>query len=273
MSEELTDYEVMQAGSHKVLKAVLKGVVIALIVFVFGAVLIRSIVRIPEKHILYSDTLKAWLCDNDGVDVYYQKPADSLNRNKDNTFQFAVSDLYYFPQTHQLQITVRYNNSVLDDAKEKYNLSKRPADEDFRYALLFEDKSMITEYSYASYSRGGYRFVYLLFDNVDLDQYTAVRYEPSDAAITASDGRIIAHETEENGKKILYETDENGDAKVYARTFVSLETCLSGHIDFTDPLSSLMIFNRLYDFKRMDNYDKYIDYKGRLPIFKVNDEG
>ncbi len=269
MAEEYTDYEGMQANSHKVLKTVLKIILIALILFVFGAILIRSCMRKPQKHILYSDALKTVLSEDGDVDIYYQTPYDSINRNDAGTFQFSISDCYYIPKTRQLQVTVRYNLAVLEDAKEKYSLKETPKDDCFDYSLLFEDGERITDYSYSSYISGRYRFIYLLFDNVDLDEYTLVHYDPSDAAVTDSSGKIIAHETDSNGKNILYETDENGNAKVYTRTFVSLETYYTDDVDYTkQPLSSLLVFNRMYNFERVNNYNKLIDFDGKFPIFK-----
>lgn len=270
MAEEYTDYEGMQANSHKVLKTVLKIIVIALILFVYGAVMIRSCARKPEKHILYSEALKAELDEHGDVDIYYQSPYDKINRNDEGTFQFSISDCYYIPATKQLQVTVRYNLAVLNDVKDKYGLKEAPADDCFDYSLLFEDGVRELSYSYSSYISGRYRFIYLLFDNVDLDEYTSVHYEPEDAAITASNGRIIAHETDANGKNILYETDENGDAKVYTRTFVSLETYYIDDVNYSkQPLSSLMVFNRLYNFERVNDYKKLIDFDGKFPVTRV----
>lgn len=269
MAEEYTDYEGMQQNSHKVLKTVLKIILIALIIFVFGAILIRSCMRRPQKHILYSDALKTVLETDGYVDIYYQSPYDKINRNDDGTFQFSISDCYYIPKTHQLQVTVRYNLAVLKDAQEKYSLKETPVDDCFDYSLLFEDGERITNYSYSSYISGRYRFIYILFDNVDLDEYTLVNYTEDDAALTDSDGNILAHETDSYGKNILYETDENGLAKVYTRTFVSLETYYREDVNYSkQPLSSLMVFNRLYNFEKVSNYDKYIDYEGKFPIIK-----
>ena len=279
MAEEYTDYEGMRQNSHKVLKTVLKIVLIALILFILGAIIIRSCMRRTEKHILYSDALKTALEENGEVDVYYQTPHDSINRTKDGTFQFSISDVYYIQTTHQLQVTVRFNTAVLKDVKEKYALSEIPDENCFCYSLLLkenEDSDLggrITSYSYSADERGNYRFIYLLFDGVDLDEYTAVTYTPEDAAVTDAKGNIIAHETEENGKYILYETDENGAAKVYKYTFVSLETYYVYDADYSNgnaPLSSLLVFNRRYALDKVSDYKKYIDYAGKYKIIKVN---
>ena len=270
MAEEYTDYEGMQNNSHKVLKTVLKIILIAVIIFIFGAIFIRSCMRRPEKHILYSDALKSALEEDGDIDIYYQSPFDTINRNDDGTFQFSISDCYYIPKTHQLQVTVRYNLAVLNDAKEKYSLKETPSEDCFDYSLLFEDGGRITSYSYSSYISGRYRFIYLLFDGVDLDEYTLVSYSPEDAALTDKDGNILAHETDSYGKNILYETDEEGNAKVYNRTFVSLETYYIDDVNYNkQPLSSLLVFNRLYNFERVSDYDKYIDYDGKFPVIKA----
>ena len=89
--------------------------------------------------------------------------------------------------------------------------------------------------------------------------------------MTDSKGTIIAHETDENGRNILYETDESGQAKVYTRTFVSLETYYTGDVNYNKaPLSSLMVFNRLQNFTEVENYRRYVDTEGKFPIIKVN---
>ena len=279
MAEEYTDYEGMQHNSHKVLKTVLKILLIALILFILGAIIIRSCMRRTEKHILYSDELKAALEENGEVDVYYQTPHDSINRTKDGTFQFSISDVYYIQTTHQLQVTVRFNTSVLNDVKDRYALSDTPPENCFCYSLLFkEDENSelgdrITSYSYSMSERGNYRFIYLLFDGVDLDEYTSVYYTPESAAVTDTKGNIMAHETEENGKYILYETDEDGAAKVYKYTFVSLETYYVYDADYNNgdaPLSSLLVFNRRYALEKVSDYKKYIDYDGKFNIIKVS---
>lgn len=270
MAEELTEYEEMRKNSHPVLKTVLKAVLIALIIFVFGAVIIRSCVRRPEKHILYSEKLAAAMETGDPV-IYYQSPYDKINRNEYGTFQFSISDCYYIPDTKQLQVTLRYNRRTLENARDKYGLAETPDDDCFVHSLLFEDGERITSYSYSAYKSGGYRFVYLLFDGVDLDRFTLVSYSPEDAAVTDSKGTIIAHETDENGRNILYETDESGQAKVYTRTFVSLETYYTGDVNYNKaPLSSLMVFNRLQNFTEVENYRRYVDTEGKFPIIKVN---
>lgn len=271
MAQEYTDYEEMQKNSHKTLKTVLKIVITALIIFVYGAIMIRSCERKPQKHLLYSNALQTALAESGDIDVFYQNPYDKINRNDNGTFQFSISDCYYIPQTHQLQVTVRYNLAVLNDAKEKYSLKETPVDDCFDYSLLFEDGQRITDYSYSSYKTGRYRFIYLLFDGVDLDEYTLVYYSPEDAAVTDSDGKIIAHETDAYGKNVLYETDENGYAKVYNRTFVSLETYYIGDVNYNkQPLSSLMVYNRMYNFEKVSNYKDLIDFDGKYPITEIH---
>ncbi len=270
MAEEMTEYEQMRADSHPVLKAVLKGILIALIVFVFGAVFIRSCVRRPQKNLLLSEKLASAL-EQGEVTALYQSPYDKINRNEYGTFQFAVSDCFYIPATGQMQVTVRYNAKTLEDTKNKYGLKETPSEDCFAYSLLFDDGHRITSYGSASYTRGRYRFVYLLFDGVDLEEYTAVRYTASDAAIVDSKGNIIAHETDQNGRNILYETDEEGNAKVYRRTYVSLETYYEGDIDYKkQPLSSLLVFDRLYSYDRITDLDKYLDREGKFKIVYTN---
>ena len=272
MAEEYTEYEEMQKRSHPVLKAVLKGILIALIVFVFGAVLIRSCVRQPQKLLLASPELAAASADG-RVRILYQSPYDKINRNEYGTFQFAVSDCFYIPATKQLQVTVRYNKKTLQDTKDKYGLTKLPEDDCFAFSLLFDDGQRLTSHRYSTATRGRYIFVYLLFDGVDLEEYTPVAYTPADAAVTDREGNIVAHETDENGRSILYETDESGSAKVYVRTYVSLETYYSEDVNYNRiPLSSLLVFDRLYSCEELTDseIEKYLGRGNDLPLFNAS---
>ena len=120
---------------------------------------------------------------------------------------------------------------------------------------------------------GRYIFVYLLFDGVDLEEYTPVAYTPADAAVTDRQGNIVAHETDENGRSILYETDENGSAKVYVRTYVSLETYYSDDVNYNKiPLSSLLVFDRLYSCEELTDSEteKYLGRGKDLPLFNAS---
>ena len=254
--------------AKKTVKIVLRILFIALGISVYGIFLIRSCLRNPEKHILYTKELRA-AEESGGVTVYTQKPYDSINENEDGTFQFSIHDIYYIPETKQLQVTVRYNLAVLKDLQKEYNLAKKPEDDVFDYSLLLDDGTRLTSYQYAMKTTSRYRFKYIVFDNVDLEDFTLVKYTAENSAIVKSDGTIVAHETDDYGRTILYETDENGMAKVYTNMYVSIEIYYENDVNYNElPLASMIVFNRTYDYSKLDNYRSLIDYDGKLPVIR-----
>ena len=252
----------------KTVKTVLKILVIALGVMIYGIFLFRSCLRNPEKHILYTNELKTAL-GSGGVTVYTQKPYDSINENENGTFQFSIHDIYYIPETKQLQVTVRYNLAVLKDLQKEYNLAQKPEEDVFDYSLLLSNGDRVTAYQFATVTTSRYRFKYIVFDGVDLEDFKLVKYTAEDAAITNSSGRIIAHETDEYGRTILYETDENGMAKVYSNLYVSIEIYYENDVNYDAlPLASMIVFNRTYRYDVLGNYNDLIDYDGKLPVIR-----
>ena len=269
MEEEYEENAYNEQGkAGKTVKTVLKILFIALGITVYGIFLFRSCLRNPEKHILYTKELKAALGSGD-VTVYTQKPYDSINENEHGTFQFSIHDIYYIPETKQLQVTVRYNVAVLKDLKNEYGLLSVPEEDVFDYSLLLDSGTRLTSYQCASTSTSRYRFKYLVFDNVDLDDFTLKKYEPGDAAITNSEGRIVAHETDQYGRTVLYETDENGMAKVYTNTYVAIDVYYENDVDYEKlPLASMIVFNRTHNYEKLNNYKDLIDYDGKLPVVR-----
>lgn len=264
--EENAYGEPSRAG--KIVKTVFKTLFLALGITVFGIFILRSCLRRPEKHILYTNELKEAEAAG-GVTVYTQKPYDSINENESGTFQFSIHDIYYFPKTKQLQVTVRYNLAVMKDLQKKYGLLEPPSDDVFDYSLLLDSGTRLTSYQFSTLTTSRYRFRYIVFDNVDLEDFSLVKYTADDAAITNSEGRIVAHETDEYGRTILYETDENGMAKVYTNLYVSIEIYYENDVDYDDlPLASMIVFNRTYNYEKLDNYKSLIDYDGKLPIIQ-----
>ena len=274
MDETYEDEQRAAKGPWKVIKTIFKILFIGLILFIYLFFMLRYCTGKPKQRMLWNDATKAAYSEaGNGFKVYTQSPQVFIDdnsymvANKENeSLQIAIYNILYIPDAKQLQVTVRYNKNVFEKLKNSYNLTKDIEGEPFVYSLLFEDGTRITDYQYSGYSTSRYYFRYLVFDNVELDSYKAVMYTPQDAAITDSDGNIIAHETDEDGYSILYETDENGAAIVYNNTYVCLDIYYIKDVDYNKtPNSSLIVFNRdlkLEEFK----YKKYLPSDDELPI-------
>ena len=62
---------------------------------------------------------------------------------------------------------------------------------------------------------------------------------------------------------------ENGMAKVYKNLYVSIEIYYGNDVDYDAlPLASMILFNRTYNYEKLENYKSLIDYDGKLPVVR-----
>lgn len=258
-----------------IIKTVFKVLFIGLIIFIYAFFMLRFCTSDPDTKIIWTDkalSMKEQLGDD--FKVYTQKQHvfideikkvptdDSGNDFKRYGYNIAIFDMMYTPSAAQLQVTVRYNKSIMEDLKDEYGFD--PSDgEPFLYTLNLEDGTRISTYKYTASETNRYYYRYLLFEDVYLDEYQLVDYNESNSAIV-EDGVIIAHETTEDGGHILYETDENGMEKVYINNYVYLDTYFIDEVDFEEkPISCLIVFERAIKFDEV-NYDKCDKNEGTL---------
>ncbi len=251
-----------------IIKTVFKTLFIGLIIFIYAFFILRLCTSEPDTKIIWTDKaleMKETLGDN--FKMYTQKQHIFIDEYKKVTtdeqgtafkrygYNIAIFDVMYTPSASQLQVTVRYNKSIMDDLKEEYGLDSIDG-EPFLYTLNFEDGTRISTYKYTASETNRYYYRYLLFENVDLNKYELFDYNESNSAIV-EDGVIIAHETTADGGNILYESDENGMEKVYLNDYVYLDTYFAGDVDFEErPISCLIVFERAIKLTEVD-YDKY----------------
>lgn len=231
-----------------VIKTVIKSIFVALIIFIYGFFALRLCTSNPKQDILITQaTYNAYNNNKDSFVVYSQNPQIFIDEHdsKQNTgYNLAIFNITYIPQAKQLQVTVRYNKSTLKLLEDVYG-SDINTDEPFVYSLLFEDGTRITSYTYKATKTNRYHFRYIVFDNVELEAYEEVLYTPENSAVTDDEGRILAHETDENSDAIIYETLENGMCKVYINDYVYLDAYYIDDVDFNEtPAASLLLFNR-----------------------------
>ncbi len=231
-----------------IIKTVVKSLFIALIIFIYGFFALRLCTSNPKTDILITKTTHdAYIADKDNFVMYTQNPQifiDEHDSKQQTGYNLAIFNIVYIPQAKQLQVTVRYNKSVFGMLEEKYG-SNINTDEPFVYSLLFEDGTRIASYTYKAVKTNRYHFRYLVFDNVELEQYEEVLYTPENSAVTDEQGRILAHETDEDGNAVIYETLENGMSKVYINDYVYLDAYYIDDVDFGEtPAASLLLFDR-----------------------------
>lgn len=260
-----------------IIKTVFKVLFIALIVFIYGFFILRFCTSEPDTKIIWTQkALDAKAEHGDNFKVYTQKQHIFIDEYKkitvgDNDMAFkrygyniSIFDVMYIPTAQQLQVTVRYNKSIMDDLKDEYGITGDIEGEPFLYTLNFEDGTRISTYNYTASETNRYYFRYLIFDGVDLEKYNLVDFNESNSAVVGDDGTIIAHETTADGGNILYETDENGMEKVYINDYVYLDTYFIDDVDFEEqPISCLIVFERDIKLKEID-YEDYDKNEGTL---------
>ena len=260
-------YDIEPKKSFKVIKLILKCLLVALIVFIYGFFILRNCTSKPRTDIMWNENLLA-VYEQKGADmkIYTQNPHTFIDEYEEyeegelvrGGYQLAIFDIMYIPDAKQLQVTVRYNKAALERLKANYDIEGDVEGEPFAYSLLMEDGTRLTEYHYSAYTSNLYHYRYLVFENVDLEEYTPVMYDASNSAVVLDDGTIIAHETDEYGYYILYELDENGYAKVYKNTFVTLDAYYINNVNYDlTPDSSLIVVDRNLGFTEM-KYKKYL---------------
>ncbi|MBR6535244.1 MAG: hypothetical protein IKT65_06675 [Clostridia bacterium] len=252
--------------ASKIIKNVFKYAFFALIIFIYGFFILRFCTSEPDTKIIWTpEALQAKQELGDSFKVYTQEQhifideyknvpvADGSDRTMRYGYNISIFDIMYFPATKQLQVTVRYNKSIMEDLMDEYGVDTIDG-EPFLYTLLLEDGTRISTYRYTATSTNRYYFRYLIFDNVDLNTYELVDYNEENSAVVDEDGKILAHETTSDGGNILYDTDEEtGMEKVYKINYVYLDTYFMGDVNFEEaPISCLLVYERDIKFKEVN---------------------
>lgn len=192
--ERYGDYnEVDEPPSKSKVGIVIKGLIFALCIAVVGFVAFRLIIfnHYPDsvKNIYFNDELTE-LYNSKGTDIgaLTQGLLDSRNYGYDDAREgnFFCKYMIYIPEAEQLQVTVRYNVSLMESIKEKYGVELDPDSENnFSYRLVAmrssdeadegaEDSELGTPLdaelvATVQDSALMYRYAKLVFDGVDLN--------------------------------------------------------------------------------------------------------
>ena len=193
-SEELVYQSKSKLGkffSFRTLKKILKFLAFAIILLVYGLLFFRLCSGGPpkalSKMLWTEDTLAAYAALGDGMTVYSQEPIEHVASDG----YFGVYDILYVPEAHELQLTVRYNNSSVEKLRSELEEKERQArasvirerirseNEDISYAALESKVSAELEASLIedpiTIELSDVPFVFILRDNTG-KVYTSYSY-------------------------------------------------------------------------------------------------
>ncbi len=164
----------------KILKKIPGILFTVLVFFIIGLMLTRLFMSKPPasmKEMIWTDSVKAAYDahknsgdpDDKGLKIDHILCSDSFSEDG----MFSVSMITYCEEISQLQVTVRYNNRVLNYLEEKYPGAKE-ADEPYRFVLRDDKDKLYTSYSYSSAGRFGYTYRHIIFDGVTLTDVSAI---------------------------------------------------------------------------------------------------
>ena len=126
------------------------------------------------KNIIWNNiAFEAYNSDPDNFLIYaYSTKADTSNDGA-----LTVTNVKYIPSIGEIQLTVRYNNSLARRIQEEFSLDSEPEGEFLTFALRDEFDNLYIEYLYITDSAFVYNYRRLIFDGVDLTESTKLNLE------------------------------------------------------------------------------------------------
>lgn len=192
--ERYGDYnEIDEAPKKSVVGLILKVFIVVLCLGVVGFMIFRVILfnHYPKemKNIYFTEELTEHYNNTSGnIGALTQKLLNSRNYGYDDAKEgnFFCKHFVYIPATEELQITLRYNVSLMESIKDKYGVSlDADSEENFSYRLVAMRKNDTTDEGLSSEQLGTpmeaevvakeydsflmYRYVRLVFDGVKLN--------------------------------------------------------------------------------------------------------
>ena len=210
----------------KIFRRALYGLLVvcllALFAALFGRMYIQEYYPKDSLRIVFTDSLTDHYNATEDFKVYTQKIRAPYDDNKNACF-FAKG-LYLIPDAQTVQVTMRYNDQMLDAVAAKYKLeSLEPKEGLFRYTLTVsynqdEDGTDFRTYD-AVYSKESSAFLYhynkLVFEGVDFENAAWMRVDVYLVGEEEAYGAVTVYEAnfEYNGELFPYEMKEEKIAK------------------------------------------------------------
>ncbi len=194
-------------------KNVLKLIAVLIIITVYTLLLGRMYLA-GDRGIMnkYSPT-EAFLSHSDeNTEILTQ----NLNYSMDEEGYYRISNLVFVPQTGELQINVRYNNSTLNALKEHYPDAEY-VNEPFYYELVDNNNNTYDFGGYISQSNIIYNFRKLLFKGIDFETverlYLEIKYVGDISDDSPMSVRFTVYNSSEETQISELKVDKNSSDK------------------------------------------------------------
>lgn len=150
-----------------VFKRVFKAIAVALIAAVYLILFIRIFVSCDSsvmKQIIKTDETEAIYREKGDVEIR-QYEIRNWYKSIDNGRILSLDNFYYFPETENLQVSVKFNKKILADPNRTYSA------EDLPFAFYLEDETLAhyDEYTAVYDERYSFGYIRLNFSGVSLE--------------------------------------------------------------------------------------------------------
>ncbi len=182
----------------KVLKYFFKYIFITIGVLVCGLLFFRIFLTgepdLSKEYIWNKNAVLAYKANPKEYKVYRVVHPDNISRDGN----FLVSSVYFVPSDDQIQFTVRYNDSSLDDLVKEYKLKEKPASDPYVFTLSDQKGNFYDKYELITFKKGKYNYTRVIFDGVDMDALTV-----KDAPAGADKDTLNKVQKEKNKVKLM----------------------------------------------------------------------
>ena len=156
-------------------KKLLKYLLIAVILFVYGGFMLRICTMgnpdSMDKYVWTESAIQLYKTYQDKFSVK-KVNEDALSYQYITTDgKFAVNNIFVTETgggKAQVQFTVRYNNSTLEYLRNDYHLTENPAGEPFVYVLSDTNGNIYKKYLFTKDTKTVYNYRHIIFEDVDI---------------------------------------------------------------------------------------------------------
>lgn len=152
-----------------VAKKLFKAVAYALMAAVYLILFIRFFVSCDSsvmKEIVKTPAIEeAYAREKDSFEIRQYEIRDWYKSIDDGKL-LSVDNLYYIPETHNLQVSVKFNKKILPEPDAAYSAENLP----FSFYLEDETLAVYTDYSALYDQRFSFGYIRLNFENIDLEK-------------------------------------------------------------------------------------------------------
>lgn len=148
-------------------KKIWKAIAYALIAAVYLILFIRFFVSCDSsvmKEIIKTDAMEEIYREKGDVDIR-QYEIRNWYKSIDNGRILALDNFYWFPETNDLQVSVKFNKKILSDPERTYSAEDLP----FVFYLEDENLNRYTDYTAVYDERYSFGYIRLDFSDVPLE--------------------------------------------------------------------------------------------------------